>query len=92
MKIKYQNCEIKYSREDDILVIDNIQVPQDKRNKGYAKRAMKKFINRYKNENIELHAYAQDEQTNTKKLVNFYESFGFDVVCGDDSNGYEMKN
>ena len=52
---------------------------------------MQRFIKICNGKTIELHAYPQDEQTNMEKLVAFYETFGFEVVCGSESMGYEMK-
>ena len=91
MRKNYKNCLIKYDREDDVIIIENIEVKKENRNKGFAKRALKMFLNQYKHYDIELHAYGQDIETDNEKLREFYEKLGFEVVAGNKSDGYEMK-
>lgn len=89
--MKTQKYSIQYSIENGIVILENIEVKNEYRGKGWGKKAMQRFIKMFKGKTIELHAYPQDEKTNIEKLVAFYESFGFEVVCGSESIGYEMK-
>ena len=90
-RIQTQKYYIDYKIEDGIVILDMLQVKNEHRNKGIAIKAMQSFINKFKGRTIELHAYPQDNTTTLDKLVNFYEKFGFDVVCGSELSGYEMK-
>jgi len=85
-----ENVRISYYEDNGSIILEHIEVNPEHRGKGLARQAMQDFVNKFKNERIELHAYAQDEHTDTSKLVDFYRSFGFDVVSGDESFGYEM--
>ena len=88
---KNKSCEIKYSIEDEnIIVIENIEVPLNQRGKGLAKQTLIKFLNKFSNYRIEGHAYPQDEFTNLDKLLNFYKSLGFEIGSGDDKYGWEI--
>jgi ribosomal protein S18 acetylase RimI-like enzyme len=76
--------------ENGNLVIENIFVPNELRGQGIAKKMMQELIENNKNIDIELHAYPQDEQTDINKLVEFYESFGFEIIGGSEDWGFEM--
>jgi GNAT superfamily N-acetyltransferase len=89
MQTKY---EISSYEENGVVVLDYIHVEQQHRNKGIGTIAMMSFLSKNKGKKIELHAYPQDETTDVFKLVEFYEKFGFDVVCGSEDSGFEMKN
>ena len=88
--MKTNTCLIECHYENDILIIDNIATPLEDRGKGYAKATLQYLINSNKGKQIELHAYPQDEFTNVFRLVDFYESFGFQVVAGSELSGFEM--
>ena len=90
--IKTKKYILKYSIEEGIIILDNINVNPVYRGKGVATSAMNRFMKKFKGRKIELHAYAQDNATSTERLVSFYEKFGFSVECGELSYGYEMKN
>tara|TARA_R110000772_G_scaffold233800_2_gene345370 strand:- start:7318 stop:7584 length:267 start_codon:yes stop_codon:yes gene_type:complete len=81
---------IQTYKENGKIVIENIFVPKELRGQGIARKIMQELIENNKSVTIELHAYPQDEETELEKLVNFYESFGFQIECGDDFSGYEM--
>lgn len=82
--------KLVYTIEEGVVLLDLLEVDTAHRCKGVGTRAMQRFLNKFKNRHIELHAYAQDECTDTNKLVSFYEKFGFSVVCGCEKFGYEM--
>jgi len=86
-----EHIKSSYTIEDDVVILESLEVAPEHRGKGLAKKFMKEFIDKFKNQRIELHAYAQDESTSTERLVEFYKSLGFDVVCGDESCGYSME-
>lgn len=90
--LKTKKYKLVYSIEEGIVILDHLEVQKEFRGKGIANSAMKRFMKKFSGRNIELHAYGQDEITVTEKLVKFYEKFGFQIVCGDESFGYEMKN
>lgn len=90
--ITTKKYSISYSIEDGIVILDNIKVESEYRGQGIGKKAMERFMKKFSGRDIELHAYAQDEQTDTIRLVEFYKKFGFEVVCGEESYGFEMKN
>lgn len=90
--IKTNKYQITSHIENGIVILDNIEVIQKHRGNGVGLLAMQRFMNKYKSRKIELHAYAQDELTSTNKLVDFYTKFGFSVVCGNETIGYEMNN
>jgi ribosomal protein S18 acetylase RimI-like enzyme len=91
MKNKTNKYTIDYDIEDDVIILNNIEVLQEYRNCGWGRKAMEKFMDEFGDRKIELHAYAQDETTDTNRLVEFYESFGFEVVTGCEEWGFEMK-
>ena len=91
-KIITKKYELTYLIEDEIVILDNIYVDPIYRGKGIGISAMNRFVKKFSNRKIELHAYAQDDLTCTKKLVSFYEKFGFSVKCGELSYGFEMTN
>ncbi len=90
--IKTKKYSLSYSIEDGIVCLNLISVIDSERGKGIGRKAMNRFMKKFEAKDIELHAYPQDEKTDLKKLLCFYESFGFRVTCGDDSFGFEMKN
>lgn len=85
-------CTITYSRQEDEIVIDMIEVDSNNRRKGFARKAMLAFMKKNYGKIISLHAFGQDSSTYTNKLVEFYKSFGFDVVAGNNIFGFEMQN
>ncbi|HEY1046914.1 MAG TPA: GNAT family N-acetyltransferase, partial [Bacteroidia bacterium] len=88
---KNSQGKLNYSIENGVVVLDMIEVNAESRCKGVASKLMTKFINKFNNREIELHAYPQDELTTIDRLVVFYEKFGFEVECGSESIGFEMK-
>lgn len=90
MTLNYENCEIKYDIDGDVIIIENIQVPQNYRNQGFAKKALCEFLNKFVEHRIEGYCYPQDNETSLEKLLEFYKSFGFKVGSGDDSFGWEI--
>jgi ribosomal protein S18 acetylase RimI-like enzyme len=82
---------IEYEIEDDIIILHNLEVFEEYRGKGWGEKAMQRFMNKFSGRKIELHAYAQDDTTDTNRLVEFYEKFNFEVVTGCEEYGYEMK-
>lgn len=90
--ISTKKYKVTYSIEDGVVILDNIEVNPSHRGQGVGTSAMHRFMKKFSGRNIELHAYAQDDTTDTNKLVTFYEKFGFSVVCGEESYGFEMKN
>lgn len=89
--MKTNKYTLSYHIENGVVILDNINVFPEYRGKGIATKAIQRFLNKFKNRKIELHAYPQDEQTNISMLVKLYESFGFIVDCGSDSIGYQMS-
>lgn len=87
---KIKNCEIKYSIEDDIVIIDNIEVSLNQRGKGLAKQTLSLFLKKFSDYRIEGHAYPQDKNTDMDKLLHFYQSMGFKVGSGDNKYGWEI--
>lgn len=90
MKTVNNECTILFYEENGSIIIDNIEVTKESRNKGIATKAMQDFIVEYGDKQIELHAYPQDNDTDIFRLVEFYEKFGFVVECGSESCGFEM--
>ena len=89
--IKTSNGKLSYTIECGVVVLDNIIVDEQSRNQGVASKLMGKLLARFKNKTIELHAYPQDDTTTIDKLIVFYQKFGFQITCGSDATGYEMK-
>ncbi len=90
--IKTKKYSIDYTIDGDVVVLDNLEVKKEFRGKGLGKKAMIRFIIKFIGWKMELHAYAQDEETSTERLVSFYKKFGFEVVEGSELSGYEMCN
>ena len=76
--------------EENKIIIENIFVPVGLRGKGLAREAMIEFLGKNKGVAVELHAYPQEDGIDVFRLVEFYESLGFEVVCGSESVGFEM--
>lgn len=90
MKFKSKNCEIIYSIEENIVIIDSINVKLKNRGKGFAKIALKNFLEKFNLMKIEGHAYPQDNKTNMEKLLEFYKNFGFKIGSRDNKYGWEI--
>lgn len=90
--LKTQKYSVRYTIENGIVVLDDIEVKKPYRRSGYGKQAMQRFMDKFSGRKIELHAFALDQDTSTDKLVCFYEKFGFEVVEGSELTGYEMRN
>jgi len=73
------------------IILENIEIKKEFRGKGKASELMIQFINKFSDKIIELCACAQDDDTDTDRLVEFYESFGFINNGGDDWIGYDMS-
>lgn len=82
---------IKYSPDEcdpSELCIEELYVEPAERGKGKARELVKKAI-KYAIEKgfkkIGLYAYGDDDETDTNRLIEFYESFGFRSDCDDRS-------
>ena len=90
--LKTKKYSVRYTIENNIVVLDDIEVQKQYRGQGYGKKAMQRFMDKFTGRKIELHAFALDQDTITEKLVLFYEKFGFEIVEGSERTGYEMRN
>jgi ribosomal protein S18 acetylase RimI-like enzyme len=90
--IKTKKYSIEYTIDGDMVVLDYLEVKKEFRGKGWGEKAMIRFIKKFMGWKIELHAYPQDYETSTERLVSFYKKFGFEVVIGSELSGYEMCN
>ena len=81
MKIENKKGYIKYTREDNEIIIDMVYIKPEYRGKGHARRLMNRMMNRIlswkRSIPVTLLAYGQDKDTETRRVVEFYENFGF---------------
>jgi ribosomal protein S18 acetylase RimI-like enzyme len=90
MEFKSKNCKIKYSVEDGVVIIENLEVAKKYRGQGFAKQGLTEFLKKNMGRRIEGHCYPQDNETSLDRLLEFYKSFGFKVGSGDDNYGWEI--
>jgi len=91
-RIQRKKYHLDYYTENGNVIIDMLTVYPEYRNQGVATKAMTFFNKKFAGKNCELHAFGQEIDTDTNRLVSFYEKFGFEVVAGSEEIGFEMKN
>lgn len=91
--IEDENGYLKYSIEEDELIIDNIKVYKQRLGTGRKLMNQVKDIARQKKLPISFYAYPQDDTITDDELKEFYESQGFELHP-DDSDGrlYKYSN
>jgi ribosomal protein S18 acetylase RimI-like enzyme len=76
------------------IVIDDIQISGNDRDKGYGSDAMKQFLKRakaFKVKSISGEITKDDYLDHGSRLVHFYEKFGFEVTINPNKSGQIYK-
>ena len=84
MKFKFKNVEIDYDVDEcnsKQFLIENIFTPKKERGKGLARQALTSFLKfydeKYSYNKLSLYVFPQEEGICKKRLISFYEEFGF---------------
>ena len=85
--LKGERCTIWYHVYNDKWTLESVRTSTGSLNKGYATKLLMQFLDMAKQSNVPVYLIASPltKRTNPKRLIRFYQKFGF-ILTGNSGN------